>query len=456
MEAWLERLCTWVWGWPMMGLILTVGILFTIRLRFIQLRGLKTGLKTAFGPQAEGEGATPFRALCTALAATIGTGNIIGVASAISIGGPGALFWMLLAGFLGMATQYAEGLLAVRYSGPQGGGPCIYMEQGLGRKGRVMAICYAVCAVFAGAFGIGTVAQVHGISAAVARFFAPDFQGTWGLWLFGAYRPPAVVLAGVLVTVATAAVLLGGAERIGTVAETLVPIMAIGYILLTGALLLWNWKALPMAVGQVLTGALAPKAVTGGAVGSLFIVMRQGIARGLFTNEAGMGTAAIAAGMVRGIRPGRQGLASMTGTFIDTIVLCTLTGLAIVVTGAWQQGGDGVSITNAAFVSGLPFTPSLSRFVLMISLLLFAFATVIGWHYYAQRCLAYLTRGSHTAERLYRWLCIAAVAAAPYLSVDAVWQLADLTNGLMAFPNLLALLLLAGTVVQVTKAEHPE
>ena len=251
-------------------------------------------------------------------------------------------------------------------------------------------------------------------------------------------------------------VLLGGVERIGTVAETLVPIMAIGYILLTGALLLWNWKALPMAVGQVLSGAWAPKAVTGGAVGSLFIAMRQGIARGLFTNEAGMGTAAIAAGMVRGVRPSRQGLASMTGTFIDTIVLCTLTGLAIVVTGAWQQGGDGVTITNTAFVSGLPFTPSLSRFVLMVSLLLFAFATVIGWHYYAQQCLAYLTHGSRVAERLYRWLCIAAVAAAPYLSVEAVWQLADLTNGLMAFPNLLALLLLAGTVVQVTRTEHPE
>lgn len=456
MGSWLEKLCAWVWGWPMMGLILVVGLLFTVRLRGIQVRGLSMGLRTAFGHQGDApEGATPFRALCTALAATIGTGNIIGVAAAISIGGPGALFWMLLAGFLGMATQYAEGVLAVRYSRKGSGGPFAYMEQGLGRKGRAMAVFYAVCAVIAGAFGIGTVAQIHGISTAVQNFFMPDFQGRSGLWLFGAYHPQAVVTAGLLVTVATAAVLLGGAERIGSVAETLVPVMAAGYILLTGGLLLCSWRQIPWAVGQVLVGAVAPKAVVGGVTGSLFLAMRQGIARGLFTNEAGMGTAAIAAGMVRGVKPCRQGTASMTGTFIDTILLCTLTGLAIIVTGAWQQGGDGVAITNEAFVRGLPFSPSLSRFFVMVSLILFAFATVIGWHFYAQQCLAYLTHNNAVAARLYRWLCIAAVAAAPYLSVEAVWQLADLTNGLMAFPNLIALLLLSGKVVRLTKEELP-
>ncbi len=445
MGVWLERASGILWGLPLMGLILAMGVLYTVRLRGVQLRRLGEGFRCAFREEADAEGElSPFGALCTALAATIGTGNIVGVAAALTVGGPGALFWMLLAALLGMATQYAEGFLAIRCRRGAGGGPWSYMERAFGRRwpGKL----YGACAAFAGLFGIGTFAQVSGISAAVEAFFDPLFDGRSGVFLLGAYRSPAVVVAGLLVTAAAAAVLLGGARRIAKAAEAVVPFMAVGYVIVNLVLLLGNLPAIPAALGQIVRGAFDPAAVTGGAVGSLLITARQGIARGVFTNEAGMGTAAIAAAAAKTASPERQGLTAMTGTFLDTVVLCTLTGLSLVVTGAWEAGGPGAAVTGLAFVRGLPCSPGLSRFLLMASLVFFAFATILGWHFYAQRCLAYLTGGSRRAEVLYRWLAIAAVLAAPYVSPGVVWALADLSNGLMAFPNLLALLRLAPTV----------
>lgn len=450
--ALLERLCDLVWGLPMMGLILVTGILFTVRLRAVQLRGIGSGLRYAFCGDAAGAGeVTPFAALCTALAATIGTGNIVGVATAICAGGPGALFWMLLAAILGMATQYAEGFLAIRYrtierDGSVSGGPFAYMERGLGPKWRGAAKLFAACGVFAGLFGVGTLAQVSGISDAVQAFFAPEFDGRSGLWFLGAYRPEAVVVTGIIVTVAAALVLAGGAQRIARAAEAVVPFMAVGYVAITGLLLLCNFREIPAAVGEIIKGAFCPSAVTGGAVGSIIVTAQKGIARGIFTNEAGMGTAAIAAATAKTDSPERQGLVAMTGTFIDTVILCTMTGLSIVLTGAWQGGGEGATVTGLAFVRGLPFSPGLSRFLLMASLVFFAFATILGWHFYAQRCLAYLTNNHAVLAVIYRWMCIFMVFSAPYLSADLVWCLADLSNGLMAFPNLAALLALAPQV----------
>lgn len=448
----LKRLCDIVWGIPMIGLILLTGLVFTVRLRGVQLRCLGKGLRYAFCSETSGAGEiSPFAALCTALAATIGTGNIVGVATAICAGGPGALFWMLVAAVLGMATQYAEGFLAIRYraadeTGHICGGPFAYMERGLGPRWRGAAKFFAGCAVFAGVFGVGTLAQVSGISAAVEAFFTPDFDGRAGLWILGAYRSGAVVAAGIIVTVAAALVLAGGAQRIARAAEAVVPFMAVGYVVITGLLLLRNASAIPAALGEIIRGAFCPSAVTGGAIGSVIVTAQKGIARGIFTNEAGMGTAAIAAATAKTDSPVRQGMVAMTGTFIDTVILCTMTGLSIVLTGAWRDGGEGAAVTGLAFVRGLPFSADLARFLLMASLVFFAFATILGWHFYAQRCLAYLTGNNAAAAIAYRWVCILVVLAAPYCSSDVVWVLADLSNGLMAFPNLAALLVLAPRV----------
>jgi len=448
----------WLWGAPLLGALIGFGAVMTARLRGIQFRRLGEALSGLFRGEADAAGETsPFGALCTALAATIGTGNIVGVATAIRAGGPGALFWMVLAALLGMATQYAEGFLAVRYRVRDGagvlGGPFLYIERGLGPRWRPMARLFAVCAVFAGLCGVGTVAQSSSIVSAVQGFFEPSFRpdGAAGLALFSRRYAWSGVAAGLLVTAAAAAVLLGGAERITRAAEFVVPFMAVGYCALNLLLLLCSLERLPAALALVVRGAFNPRAVTGGAVGSMWIALQKGVARGVFTNEAGMGTAAIAAASAKTRSPVRQGLVAMSGTFIDTVVLCSLTGLSIVVTGAWDAGADGAAITGLAFARGLPFPPPLSRFLLMASLVFFAFATILGWHFYADRCLRYLTGGSERAARFYRALCLLAVLLGPYLPFETVWELADLTNALMILPNLAALIALSGQVVLGTR-----
>lgn len=446
-----------VWGIPLIGMIVLLGVLLTIRLRGLQLRHLGKAFRYTFHDEAEAVGeVSSFGALCTALAATIGTGNIVGVATAICAGGPGALFWMIVTAFFGMATKYAEGVLAVKYrvvdeQGHARGGPFYYIERGMGRKFRWLGKLFAVFTVMAGILGIGTITQVHSITSAVQNFFDPQLER--GITLFGTTVSWTVVISGLLVTVLAALVLIGGIRRISKVAEFVVPFMAISYIAVNLLLLVCNFRQIPAACRLIFEGAFNPRAVTGGVVGSIFIAIQTGVARGVFTNESGLGSAPIAAAAARTKEPVRQGLVSMLGTFIDTIVLCTMTGLSIVLTGAWNTGAglEGVAVTTYAFQAGLPFDPNLSAFLLMVCLIFFAFATIIGWNIYVERCLSYLAGKRRRVVQAFQWAYILAVLVGPYISLDLVWGVADITNGLMAVPNLIAMFSLSGVVVAETK-----
>jgi len=445
-----------VWGLPLIVLILVTGIYLTVRLNLLQVFHLPRALKFMVSNEDDGVGeVSSFGALCTAMAATIGTGNIVGVATAICAGGPGALFWMWIAAFFGMATKYAECLLAVKYRdlSPDGhvlGGPFYYIEKGMGKNWSWLAKLFAFFGIMAGLLGIGTFTQVNGITSAAKSFF--DAEGKYTVALFGAEYSLAVIIVGFLVTLFTALVVLGGLKRISNVAQIVVPFMAAIYIIFGVALLIFNLDKIPAAFAVIIKGAFSPQAVTGGAVGSITIAMQKGIARGIFSNESGLGSAPIAAAAAQTKEPVRQGLVSMTGTFIDTLVICTITGLCIVITGSWTSGLEGVDVTSLAFQSGLPFDPRVSSFVLMLCLVFFAFTTILGWDYYSERCLEYFTGGNKKAVLIYRYLYIIAVFAGPYMAVSAVWTIADIFNGLMAFPNLIALVALAGVVSSETKA----
>ena len=451
----IQTIDSFLWGIPLIVLILGVGIYLTVRLVFLPIRKLGRAFKYMFEKE-EGEGeVSSFGALCTALSATIGTGNIVGVATAIAAGGPGALFWMWLAAFFGMATKYAEGLLAVKYRKvyPDGhtlGGPFYYIENGLGRRWKFLAVIFAVFGMCVGLFGIGTFSQVNSITDAVGNIFssAPTLQ------LFGREYSVAVIIAGVVLTVVVALVLLGGVKRIAKVSEMIVPFMVILYVAVCLIILGANVTAIPQAFADIFVGAFTPQAVTGGAVGSMLIAMQQGIARGIFSNEAGLGSAPIAAAAAKTKEPVRQGLVSMTGTFLDTLVVCTMTGLAIVITGAWQPqlGLEGVDITIQAFSQGLPgVLGAAGPVILMVCLVFFAFTTILGWNFYGERCLEYVAGRKKAAIYIYRVLYILAVFIGPYMTVAAVWNIADIFNGLMAIPNLIALALLSGVVIRETK-----
>ena len=456
-NAILTRIDDLVWGIPLIVLILLVGLLLTFRTKFTQVFHLGKAFKYMFQDEEGGAGeVSSFAALCTALSATIGTGNIVGVATAVCAGGPGALFWMEVAAFLGMATKYAEGLLAVKYrevdeNGKVLGGPFYYIEKGLGKGWKWLAVLFAIFGVFVGLMGIGTITQVNGIASAVQNFFDPAKAST--ISLFGNAYPTATVIAGVIVTICVALVIIGGLKRIARVSEIIVPFMAILYILCGLTIIICNITEVPAAIVTIVKGAFNPQAVTGGVVGTVFIAMQKGIARGIFSNEAGLGSAPIAAAAARTNEPVRQGLVCMTGTFIDTILVCTMTGLAIVLTGAWQQPGlEGAAVTSFAFQQGLWFLPGgVSSFILMICLAFFAFTTILGWDYYSERCLQYLVGDRKGVLMAYKWLYIIAVFIGPYLTVSAVWTMADIVNGLMAFPNVIALILLSGVVAKETK-----
>ena len=446
-----------VWGLPLIVFILLVGIYLTVRLGLLQIRHLPKALKFMFKNEEDGEGeVSSFGALCTALSATIGTGNIVGVATAVCAGGPGALFWMWIAAFFGMATKYAEGVLAIKYRviQPDGhalGGPFYYIERGMGPRWKWLAKIFAFFGVGVGLFGIGTFTQVHGIAQAVKDFFDPS--GVYTVTLFGQKYSWFVVIAGLAVTLCTALVVIGGLKRIARVTEFVVPFMAVTYIVFCLLLLACNWRQLPAALAQIVTGAFNPQAVTGGVVGSMIVAMQKGVARGIFSNEAGLGSAPIAAAAAKTKEPVRQGLVSMTGTFIDTILICTMTGLSIVLTGAWQNTElAGVAVTTEAFQRGLPFAPAVSSFILMVCLVFFAFTTILGWDYYSERCLEYLSGGRHGVVKGYRWIYLLAILIGPYMTVEAVWNIADVFNGLMAFPNLIALTALSGVVIAETKS----
>jgi len=453
-----------VWGVPLIVLILACGVWLTVRTGLLQVFHLGKALKFMVRNEEDGHGeVTSFGALCTALSATIGTGNIVGVASAIAAGGPGALFWMEVAAFFGMATKYAEGLLAVLYrdvddKGHVLGGPFYYIEKGMGKSWKWLAKCFAVFGALAGLLGIGTITQINGITSAAQTFFDPNKSGA--LFTLGSGDSQVVitvttVVVGLLVTVCAALVVIGGIQRIAKVSEIIVPFMAIIYVACGVLILVCNVSAIPGALYQIVVGAFKPEAVAGGIVGvTIKTAMQKGVARGIFSNEAGLGSAPIAAAAAQTKEPVRQGLVTMTGTFIDTIIICTMTGLSIVITGAWQPelGLEGAGITIYAFQNALPFPEQVGAFLLMLCLMFFAFTTILGWDYYAERCLEYLSGGKMGPVKVYRWLYIAAVFVGPYLTVKAVWTIADIFNGLMAIPNIIALLALSGVVAKETKS----
>lgn len=450
-----------VWGVPLMVLILAGGLLLTVRLGLLQVRKLPLALKWMVKNEEEAEGAkgeiSSFAALCTALSATIGTGNIVGVATAVGAGGPGALFWMIVAAFFGMATKYSEGLLAVKYrvvaeDGHSLGGPFYYIERGMGAKWKWLAKLFAFFGVCVGLFGIGTFSQVNGIASAVNGFFDPNNQHSVKILPFLGEYSWSVVIASLILAFCVAAVLIGGVKRIASVSQIIVPFMAIIYVVFVIILVICNITEVPAAIVTIVKAAFNPKAVTGGVVGSMIVAMQKGVARGIFSNEAGLGSAPIAAAAAQTKEPVRQGLVSMTGTFIDTIVICTLTGLSIVLTGAWQVDGlEGVQVTTYAFQNGLPFPAEVSSFILMLCLVFFAFTTILGWDYYSERCLEYLSGGNMKHVKVYRWIYILAVFIGPYMTVSAVWTIADIFNGLMAIPNMIALFALSGVVVKETR-----
>ena len=453
---WLDAV---VWGLPLIILILFTGCLLTIRLGVLQIRHLGKALKFMIKNEDGGEGeVSSFGALCTALSATIGTGNIVGVATAIAAGGPGALFWMVIAAFLGMATKYAEGLLAIKYrtidnEGHVLGGPFYYIENGMGHGWRWLAKIFAFFGAGVGLFGIGTFTQVNGIASAVKNFFDPNMAHT--VTLFGNTYSWATVIACLVLTLCVGLVVLGGIQRISKVAQIVVPFMAVLYVGLPVIIIITNITAVPAALASIVKSAFTGSALAGGAVGSMFVAMQKGVARGIFSNESALGSAPIAAAAARTKEPVRQGLVSMTGTFIDTIVICTMTGLSIVIAGSWLNPElEGVAITMDAFQKGLPFPSFVATFSLMLCLVFFAFTTILGWNYYGERCVEYLFNRNKAVVMGYRILYILAVFIGPYMTVKAVWNIADIFNALMAFPNLIALLALNGVIVKETRDFH--
>lgn len=457
--AYLGRVDDFVWGVWLIVLILAVGLWLTIRSGGIQFKKLGTAFKFAFKSDSSGEGdVSSFGALCTALSATIGTGNIVGVATAICAGGPGALFWMWIAALLGTATKYAECLLATKFrvvaqDGHILGGPFYYIEKGMGENWKWLAKLFAALGVGAGVLGIGTITQINGITSAVENFFDPDKAHT--VALFGGNYSWAVVISGIIVTVCVALVVIGGIQRITKVSEVVVPFMAVLYILAALIILGCNVTAIPAALVEIVKSAFGLRAAAGGALGAMLMAMQKGIARGIFSNEAGLGSAPIAACAAKVDSPAKQGLISMTGTVIDTLIICTMTGLCIVVTGAHnaaeQLGLEGAQVTNYAFQNGLPVPAKIGSFILMVCLMFFAFTTILGWDYYSEKCLEYLTGGNMKPVKVYRWIYILAVFIGPFLTVSAVWTIADIFNGLMAVPNLVALFALGGVVAAETK-----
>ena len=453
----ISEIDSYVWGLPLIILIMVCGIMLTVRLGFLQVHKLGTALKYMVSNEEDGNGeVSSFAALCTALSATVGTGNIVGVATAIAAGGPGALFWMELAAFFGMATKFAEGLLAVKYrvkddSGNILGGPFYYIENGLGKNWKWLGKLFALFGLLAGLMGIGTITQINGITSAANTFFDPESKHT--VSILGMDYTWTTVIAGAVITVLTALIIIGGIKRIATVSEVVVPVMIVAYAGCCLTIIFCHITEIPEAIVSIVKGAFNTRAAVGGAAGTIMMsAMKSGVARGIFSNEAGLGSAPIAAAAAKTNEPVRQGLVTMTGTFIDTIIVCTMTGLAIIMSGSHNTSElKGVMITMDAFSYGLPFSERISSFILMACLAVFAFTTILGWNYYSERCLSYLAGSGARITKAYRWIYIAAVFIGPYLTVEAVWNIADIFNGLMAIPNVIAIILLSGVISSETK-----
>jgi AGCS family alanine or glycine:cation symporter len=433
---WVGTINGLVWGPPMLVLILGTGFFLMVGLRLMPILKLGYGFKMLWaGRNSQGEGnITPFNALMTSLAATIGTGNIAGVATAIAIGGPGALFWMWCTALVGMATKYAEGVLAVKYrevdeKGNYVGGPMYYIKNGLGRRWLWLGTAFAIFGGLAG-FGIGNMVQANSVSHALSGTFAiPE------LW------------SGIAMAVVVGLVLIGGIRWIAKVAGKLVPFMAIAYVVGGLVVLAFNVDQIPQAIYQIVLHAFSPTAAAGGFAGAtLMLGIQMGVARGIFSNEAGLGSAPIAHAAAQSHDPIQQGTVAMLGTFIDTIIICTITGLVIMVTGVWTSGETGAGLSSAAFSAGLP---SVGGYIVTLGLALFAFTTILGWSVYGERCMEYLF-GIHAIVP-FRLVWVAFIPVGATLELDFIWLVADTLNALMAIPNLVALLLLSPVVFRMTR-----
>ena len=413
----LSTVDDFVWGLPLIILILATGLFLTVRLRGLQIKRLPLAIKYMFSSDEEdGSGeVSSFAALCTALSATIGTGNIVGVATAIV-----------------------------------SGGPFYYIENGMGKQFGWLAKIFAIFGIMVGLFGIGTFTQINGITSAIGNFF--DKESVHYVNLFGRDYSLTIIISGIILTVFVASVLIGGLKRISNVAQIIVPFMAIIYVAVVMIILILNLGKIPAALIEIVQGAFGLRAFGGGMFGAMIVATQKGIARGIFSNEAGLGSAPIAAAAAQSKEEVRQGLISMLGTFIDTIIICTMTGLSIVITGAWDMGLEGVAVTTKAFQIGLPFPDSVAAFILMVCLVFFAFTTILGWDYYSEKCLEYIIGNKPKAITVYRWVYIACIFIGPYMTVKAVWTIADICNGLMAIPNLIALIALNGVVVRETNS----
>ena len=434
-----------IWGPPLLILLVGTGIYLTFRLKLLQVIRLPLAFKYIFSKEKDSDNnikgdVSSYAALCTALSATIGTGNIVGVATAITAGGPGALFWMWFAAFFGMATKYAEGLLAIKYrevdeNGEMAGGPMYYIKNGLGLNW--LAKLFAIFGVGVALLGIGTFGQVKSIAdAAQIGFNIP------------------VVATTVVITILVALITLGGIKRISSVSEKVVPFMAILYIIGSLLVLLFNYDKIPSALLLIIESAFNPKAALGGATGiTVSIAMQRGIGRGVFSNESGLGSAPIAAAAAKTNSPVRQGLISMTGTFLDTIIVCTMTGIVIVITGSYNIGLEGAALTTAAFQSGLPIA-IIGKYIVNVGLMFFAFTTIIGWNYYGERCIQYLF--GIKGIKIYKILFIALVGVGPFLPLEMIFIIADIVNGLMAFPNLVGLIGLRKVIIEETEQYFEE
>lgn len=437
MLEWIQAINDFVWGPPLLLLLVGTGVYFSLRLGLFQIGKLPTAFRLIFASDQSGQGdVSSFAALCTALAATVGTGNIVGVATAITTGGPGALFWMWVAAFFGMATKYAEGFLAIKYrtkdaNGQAAGGPMHYITLGMGQKWKPLAVFFALSGVLVALFGMGTFSQVNSIASSMSASFGLAPQ-----------------LVSVITAVTVAFFIFGGIEKISEVSTKIVPFMAILYVVASLLVLIVHADRLLPTLGLVFQSAFTPAAAMGGFAGATVReAIQRGIARGVFSNESGLGSAPIAAAAAKSDNPVEQGLISMTGTFIDTLIICSLTGMVILVTGQWSvEGLAGAPLTQAAFatVFGQP-----GALALTISLVLFAYTTILGWSYYGERCIEFLFGIKSILP--YRIFFVLMVAVGGFLKLDLIWSLADIVNGLMVLPNLIALLALSPVIIKETR-----
>lgn len=432
----LSQINAVVWGVPMLVLILGVGIFLTLGLRLMPILKLKAGFKLLWSgrnPDSDSGDISPFNALMTSLSATIGTGNIAGVATAIFMGGPGALFWMWCTALVGMATKYSEAVLAVKYrevdaEGNFVGGPMYYIKNGLSTKWCWLGSMFAFCGCIAG-FGMGNSVQSNSVASALESNFAIP---TW--------------ITGLVLMLFVGAVLMGGIKRISEVAGRLVPIMAIFYISIGLVVLLSQIEKIPDAFLLVMESAFTPVAAEGGFAGAaVWMAIRFGVARGVFSNEAGLGSAAISHAAAKTNDPVSQGLVAMLGTFIDTLIVCSITGLAIVVTGSWTSGENGAALTTFAFSQAIP----MANYIVAIALVVFAFTTILGWSFYCEKCIQYLFGVRVIRPFRIVWTLVVPIGAVS--SLDFVWLLGDTLNAMMAIPNLIALVLLAPVTFKLTK-----